>query len=73
VVPSFEIYGGVAGLFDYGPLGCQLKGNVEALWKRHFVLEEDMLEVSCVSLTPDEVLKTSVSDLSFVISRIGPR
>lgn len=24
-VPSFEIYGGVSGLYDYGPLGCALK------------------------------------------------
>jgi len=27
--PSFEIYNGVAGLYDYGPLGAALKGNVE--------------------------------------------
>ena len=60
-VPSFEIYGGVAGLYDYGPLGSQLKSNVEQQWRQHFVLEEDMLEVTCSNLTLDEVLKTSVS------------
>jgi glycyl-tRNA synthetase len=59
-VPSFEIYNGVAGLYDYGPLGSALKANVEALWRQHFVLEEDMLEVTCSCLTPEEVLKTSV-------------
>lgn len=32
-MPSFEIYNGVAGLFDYGPLGSALKANVEALWR----------------------------------------
>ena len=58
--PAFEIYGGVAGLYDYGPLGSMLRGNVETLWRQHFVLEEDMLEVSCCNLTPEEVLKTSV-------------
>ena len=52
-VPSFEIYGGVSGLYDYGPLGSQLKSNVEALWRQHFVLEEDMLEVTCSNLTLD--------------------
>ena len=26
---AFEIYGGVAGLYDYGPLGSALKGNIE--------------------------------------------
>jgi glycyl-tRNA synthetase len=43
---AFEIYGGVAGLYDFGPLGSSLKTNVEALWRNHFVLEEDMLEVT---------------------------
>ena len=62
-MPSFEIYGGVAGLYDYGPLGSQLKSNVETQWRQHFVLEDDMLEVTCSNLTLDEVLKTSVSYL----------
>ena len=59
VVPSFEIYGGVAGFFDYGPLGCAVKNNIEQLWRQHFVLEEDMLEVGCTSLMLSDVLKTS--------------
>ena len=58
-VPSFEIYGGVAGFFDYGPLGCAVKNNIEQLWRQHFVLEEDMLEVGCTSLMLGEVLRTS--------------
>jgi len=53
VVQAFEIYQGVAGLYDFGPLGCALKNNVETLWRNHFVLEEDMLEVSCTTLTPE--------------------
>ncbi|KAM0514369.1 hypothetical protein ACHAPE_006950 [Trichoderma viride] len=57
--PSFEIYGGVGGLYDYGPPGCALQANIVDLWRKHFVLEEDMLEVDCTALTPHEVLKTS--------------
>ncbi|KAF2087602.1 glycyl-tRNA synthetase [Saccharata proteae CBS 121410] len=57
--PSFEIYGGVSGLYDYGPPGCALQANVVDAWRKHFVLEEDMLEVDCTMLTPHEVLKTS--------------
>ncbi|TQS37577.1 hypothetical protein Golomagni_01945 [Golovinomyces magnicellulatus] len=57
--PSFEIYNGVGGLYDYGPPGCALQANIIDLWRKHFVLEEDMLEVDCTSLTPEEVLKTS--------------
>lgn len=57
--PSFEIYGGVSGLYDYGPPGCSLQTNVVDLWRKHFVLEEDMLELDCSVLTPSDVLKTS--------------
>jgi glycyl-tRNA synthetase len=57
--PSFEIYGGVSGLYDYGPPGCALQANIVDLWRKHFVLEEDMMEVDCTMLTPHEVLKTS--------------
>lgn len=57
--PSFEIYGSVAGLFDYGPSGCGLQANIIETWRKHFVLEEDMLEVDCTVLTPHEVFKTS--------------
>ncbi|KAF6843838.1 glycyl-tRNA synthetase [Colletotrichum musicola] len=57
--PAFEIYGGVAGLFDYGPPGCALQANIIDLWRKHFILEEDMLEIDCTVLTPHEVLKTS--------------
>ena len=56
---SFSIYGGVAGLFDMGPPGCALKANMETQWRQHFVINENMLEVSCTNLTPEPVLKAS--------------
>ena len=57
--PAFEVYGGVSGLYDYGPPGCSLQANIIDTWRKHFVLEEDMLEVDCTMLTPHEILKTS--------------
>ncbi|KAK6198783.1 uncharacterized protein RJT21DRAFT_122417 [Scheffersomyces amazonensis] len=57
--PAFELYGGVSGLFDYGPPGCAFQANIVDTWRKHFILEEDMLEVDCTMLTPHEVLKTS--------------
>lgn len=57
--PSFEIYGGVSGLYDYGPPGCGLKRELEDLWRKHFILEEDMLEISGTNLTPEVVLEAS--------------
>ncbi|ORX73615.1 glycyl-tRNA synthetase [Linderina pennispora] len=57
--PSFGIYGGVAGLYDFGPTGTALQQNLISMWRQHFVIEEDMLEVDCSIMTPAEVLKTS--------------
>ena len=57
--PSFEIYGGYAGLFDYGPPGSALLANIVELWRKHFVVQEDMLELDCPAVTPAEILKTS--------------
>eukprot|EP01116_Phalansterium_solitarium_P007362 TRINITY_DN1_c17_g1_i1.p1 TRINITY_DN1_c17_g1~~TRINITY_DN1_c17_g1_i1.p1 ORF type:complete len:735 (+),score=278.38 TRINITY_DN1_c17_g1_i1:34-2205(+) len=59
LTPSFEIYGGVAGLYDLGPPGCAIKANLLAQWRQHFVLTENMLEVDCTSVTPDQVLAVS--------------
>ena len=39
VVPAFEIHGGVAGLFDFGPPGAALKQNVTQMWREHFILQ----------------------------------
>ena len=59
VVPSFMIYNGVAGLYDFGPTGCALKNNIESFWREHFILEENLLEISGTCITPEIVLKTS--------------
>lgn len=34
IIPSFKIYRGVAGLYDYGPPGCAVKSNVLTLWRQ---------------------------------------
>lgn len=57
--PSFEIYGGVAGFFDYGPLGAQLKQNVENLWRSFFLLQDSCFEINTPTITLFEVLKAS--------------
>lgn len=59
IVPSFEIHGGVKGLFDLGPPACGLKAAMVDAWRKHFVLAESMLEMECTCLTPEVVLKTS--------------
>lgn len=58
-IPSFKIYGSVAGFYDYGPPGCAIKQNLTQAWRQHFVLEENMLELECPAVTPEVVLKAS--------------
>ena len=41
---SSEIYGGINGFWDYGPLGVELKNNLKALWWQRVVRERDDVE-----------------------------
>jgi glycyl-tRNA synthetase len=43
---SSEIYGGLNGFWDYGPLGVELKRNVKEAWWRDMVTGHDELSVS---------------------------
>lgn len=42
--PSGEIYGGLNGFWDYGPLGVEMKNELKALWWRRVVRERDDVE-----------------------------
>lgn len=59
IIPSFEIYGSVSGLYDLGPLGCAIKNNIISHWRNSFIVQENMFEIECSQLTPERVLKTS--------------
>src|ERR1700738_1087776 len=41
IFQSSEIYGGLNGCWDYGPLGTELKRNVKDFWWRRMVRERD--------------------------------
>ena len=56
---AFEIYGGVAGFYTYGPPGAAVKQNLISLWRKHFVIEENLLEVDDTCIMPHDVLFTS--------------
>lgn len=57
--PAYDIYGSVAGLYDYGPLGTALKNNIENHWRKLYVLQEGFLELSCPVVAPEPVFKAS--------------
>ncbi|MDR2677624.1 MAG: glycine--tRNA ligase [Puniceicoccales bacterium] len=41
IFPTSEIYGGLAGFYDYGPLGCELKKNIRDAWWQDMVHRRD--------------------------------
>lgn len=56
---SYEIYNGVAGLFDLGPIGTALQNNIIRQWRRYFIQHDDMLELSTSALAPERVFEAS--------------
>lgn len=50
---------GVAGLYDYGPPGSALQANIIDQWRKHFIIEEGMLELDTTIMTPSPVFETS--------------
>jgi len=63
--PSFEIYGGTAGFYDYGPLGAALKRNIEHLWRRFYVIEEGFYEIETPVIGVEEIFRASGHLASF--------
>ncbi|MBC7080707.1 MAG: glycine--tRNA ligase [Thermoplasmatales archaeon] len=59
IYPSYEIYGGETGFYDYGPLGCLMKNNIENEWRNFYVIKEGFYEISTPVITPYAVLKAS--------------
>lgn len=60
IFQSAEIYGGLNGCWDYGPLGAELKRNLKDYWWRKNVQErEDILGLDGSILTHQAVLKAS--------------
>lgn len=59
IFPSYEIYSGASGFYDYGPLGAGLKKNIEDLWRKFFCLEEGFMEISTPTIAPEEVFMAS--------------
>ena len=55
-----EIYGGLAGTWDYGPLGIALKNNIKNLWWKRFVLDrEDIFGMDAAILMNQNVWKAT--------------
>ena len=66
VYQASEIYGGLQGVYDYGPLGTELKNNLKAAWWRSMVYERDDVEgLDSAILTNPKVLRYSGHEETF--------
>ena len=60
IFQSSDIYGGLQGVYDYGPLGVELKNNLKATWWSSMVYERDDIEgLDAAILTNPVTLKYS--------------
>src|SRR3989344_7012504 len=67
VYPSSLIYGGLAGLYDYGHLGALLKKNFEDLWRSYFLgLDDNFFEIEANEIMHENVFIASGHIKNFV-------
>jgi glycyl-tRNA synthetase len=59
ILPAFEIYGGVSGLIDYGPVGASIRRRVIQNWIEHWTINGDIVEIDSPTITPENVLIAS--------------
>ena len=66
IFQNADIYGGLQGVYDYGPLGVELKNNLKAAWWRAMVYERDDVEgLDAAILTNQKVLHYSGHEDTF--------
>lgn len=66
IFPASDIYGGLQGVYDYGPLGVELKNNLKAAWWRAMVYQRDDVEgLDSAILTNRQVLHHSGHEDTF--------
>ena len=67
IYPGSEIYGGLQGLYDYGPVGVELKNNiVDSWWRRNVYEREDMEGLDSAILMNPLTWKHSGHEETFV-------
>ena len=60
IFPSSEIYGGINGFWDYGPLGVELKRNIkDAWWRDNVRMRDDMVGLDCSIIMNPRVWEAS--------------
>jgi len=66
IYQSNDIYGGIKGLYDYGPMGVELKNNLKIAWWKSMIYERDDVEgLDASILSAPDVLKHSGHEDTF--------
>ena len=66
IFQSNDIYGGTKGLYDYGPMGVELKNNLKQSWWKSMIYERDDIEgLDATILTSPDVLRQSGHEDTF--------
>ncbi|MFC1728387.1 glycine--tRNA ligase [Nanoarchaeota archaeon] len=79
VYPAAEIYGGLSGFFDYGPLGTELNNAIKASWWKKFVQDrDDVIGIDGSVITHQKIWEasghlTGFSDLMITCSKCNTK
>ncbi|MEM3515793.1 MAG: glycine--tRNA ligase, partial [Saccharolobus sp.] len=59
--PSYEIYGGIAGFYDIGPIGTKIKNKIVELWRKYFIKDNSdlVVEIETPIVGPAKVFEAS--------------
>ena len=72
VYPSSEIYGGMSGFFDFGPMGVELFNNIKNNWWKFFVQDRDnMVGMDGSLISHPRVWKASGHIDNFGVNSVG--
>ena len=57
--PAFDAYGGMAGFYDYGPVGVRMRRRILEVWRKHYVIEAGCLELDGALIGPEALFQAS--------------
>ena len=67
VMPGSEIYGGLSGIYDFGPYGVALKNNIKKIWWKKFVEDrDDIVSIESAIIMNRKVWQASGHEKGFV-------
>ena len=57
--PAFDAYGGLAGFYDYGPVGVRMRRRILEVWRKHYIIDAGCLELDGALIGPETLFQAS--------------